>query len=265
MTEQAIDLPPPLTSSFIKEQTFSMLIHGDAKVGKTSVAATAPKPILVLDAEGGWKFLPLRRVFWDPMQYAPPVNDGTWDVCIVPVRNWDVVQRVFQFMMSGQHPFRSLVIDSITEIQRRCKQNLVSVDKSMEIRDWGRLLDMMDSTIRGFRDMTLHPIMPIQVAVFVAETRHVDNKWRPYMQGQISTSLPYWMDVVSFLFVDNIPDANGQPTIKQRKLLVSPHPMYEAGERVRGRLGDMFSIETRDDGSIGNDIERMLELIYPQG
>lgn len=253
--------PPPL--EFNPNETFSILIHGDSKVGKTTVAATCPKPCLILDAEGGSKFLPLRKVYWDPIQYAPPVLDGSWDACIVMVRNWDTVSRVFQWMNTGQHPFRSLVIDSITEIQRRCKQNLISVDRTMEIRDWGKLLDMMDGTIRGFRDMTLHPIRPIQVAVFIAETRHIDNRWRPYMQGQISTSLPYWMDVVGYVFVDNIADANGQATVKQRRLLVSPHPQYEAGERVRGRLGDMFDIETRDDGSLGNDIERMLSLIYP--
>jgi hypothetical protein len=241
-----------------------MLVHADSKVGKTTFAATAPKPILALDAEGGWKFLPLRKVHWDPLLYAPPVYDGTWDVCIVTVRTWDTVQRTYQWLNGGEHPFESIVIDSITETQRRCKQNLVTVDRQMEIRDWGRLLDLMDATIRGFRDLTLHPTRPIRCAVFIAETRHHENKWRPYMQGQISTALPYWMDVVGYLFVDQANDEHGQPTVKQRKLLVSSHPMYEAGERVQGRLGDFFVIETNINGGIGRDIEYMFELIYPQ-
>lgn len=244
------------------DQTLSLLVHANSKVGKTTLAATAPTPILALDAEGGWKFLPVRRVYWDPTQYAPPVYDGTWDVCIVTIRDWNTVQRTYQWMISGQHPFVSIVIDSITEIQRRCKQNLVSVDKMMEIRDWGKLLDLMDATIRGFRDLTMHPTKPVQVVVFIAETRYLDNKWRPYMQGQIGTALPYWMDVVGYLFMDNLIDANGAPTTKQLKLLVSPHPTYEAGERVRGRLGDMFDVEMRWDGSIGTDIQRMLQMIY---
>lgn len=244
------------------DRTLSLLVHADSKVGKTSLAATAPKPILALDAEGGWKFLPLKTVYWDPTQYAPPLYDGTWEACVVIVRNWDTVQRTFQWLITGQHPFVSIIVDSITEIQRRCKQNLITVDKSMEIRDWGRLLDLMDATIRGFRDLTMHPTKPVQVVVFIAETRYSDNKWRPYLQGQISTSLPYWMDICGYLFVDNVIDDNGAPTKKQLRLLVGPHPTYEAGERVRGRLGDMFDIEMRPDGSIGNDIVHMLELVY---
>jgi hypothetical protein len=194
----------------LTDQTLSLLVHAGSKVGKTTLAATAPKPILALDAEGGWKFLPLRIFPWDPTQYAPPIFDGTWDVCVVTVRNWDTVQSTYRWLISGQHPFRSIVVDSITEIQRRCKQNLVQLDKAMQIQDWGRLLDLMDGTIRGFRDLTMHPTKPIQVVVFVAETRLLDNKWRPYMQGQISTALPYWMDVVGYLFMDNVIDSDGE-------------------------------------------------------
>lgn len=247
------------------EETLSLLVHADSKVGKTTFAATCPKPALVLDAEGGSKFLALRKTYWDPIQYAPPINDGSWDICVVVVRSWDTVQRTFQWLQTQDHPFESIIIDSITEVQRRCKQNLLNVDKAMEIRDWGRLLDMMDQTIRGFRDLTLHPTHPVRCVIFIAETRQGDGKWRPYLQGQISTALPYWLDVVGYLFVDMVPDENGAMTKKQRKLLVSPHPQYEAGERVQGRLGDFFLVETRDDNSIGNDIERMLEIIYPKG
>jgi hypothetical protein len=244
------------------ERTFSILVHGAAKIGKTTFVATVPKPALVFDAEGGWKFLPLRSVPWNPMQYAPP-NPGDWDVCIVSVNDFDTVRVAYQYLMSGQHPFRSIVVDSITEVQRRCKQSLVQVDRMMEIRDWGKLLDLMDGVIRGLRDLTLHPTRPVEVVAFVAESRFQDNKWRPYMQGQIQTSLPYWMDVVGYIYVDADPAAqNGE--LKQYKLLVSPHQMYEAGERVRGRLGDIFTIETVPQDRVGNDIERMLTMIYPQ-
>jgi hypothetical protein len=250
------------------DRTFSILVHGSAKIGKTTFVATVPKPALVFDAEGGWKFLPLRRAYWDPLQYAPP-EPGDWDICIVSVNSFDTVRVAYQYLLSGQHPFRSIVVDSVTEVQRRCKQSLVAVDKMMEIRDWGRLLDLMDGIIRGMRDLTLHPTRPVEVVAFVAESRMQDNKWRPYMQGQIQTSLPYWMDVVGYIFVDAESvqageNGGGQPGMMQHKLLVAPHPMYEAGERVRGRLGDIWPIETVPEDRIGNDIERMLDVIYPQ-
>lgn len=37
--------------------TLSMLVHANSKIGKTTLAATAPLPLVVLDAEGGWKWI----------------------------------------------------------------------------------------------------------------------------------------------------------------------------------------------------------------
>ncbi len=236
-------------------ETLSLLIHANSKVGKTTLAATAPVPILALDAEGGWKFLPLRMVQWDPLQGPPPTWDGSWDVCHVMVRSWETVGYAFQWLQSGQHNFRSIVIDSISEMQRRLKENMVGTE-ALKMQDWGKLLAVMDAAIRGFRDLTLHPTNPVQVVVFIAETRQNQNgKWVPFMQGQISISLPYWVDVVGYLFVQDIPDANGQASgAKMRRLLVSPNDTFEAGERVQGRLGLCVD---------NPNVTRMLIDVYP--
>ena len=236
-------------------ETLSLLVHGDSKVGKTTLAATSPVPILALDAEGGWKFLPVRMVSWDPIQGPPPVWDNTWDVCHVIVRSWATVGYAFQWLNSGQHNFRSLVVDSISEIQRRLKENLVGTE-AMKMQDWGMLLSQMDGTIRGFRDLTLHPTNPLQVVTFVAETRENDHgKMIPYMQGQISISLPYWVDVVGYLFAQDIPNAEGQfDGTKVRRLWVSPNDTAQAGERVQGRLPAVVDYP---------NITNMLIAVYP--
>jgi hypothetical protein len=49
------------------------------------------------------------------------------------------------------------------------------------------------------------------------------------------------MDVVGYLYVDHELDANGQPTVPVRRLLVTPHALFEAGERVQGVLGDVIT------------------------
>lgn len=237
----------------LADQTLSLLVHADSKVGKTTLAATAPKPLLILDAEGGSKFLPHRKVTWDPKTQAPPEVDGTWEICVVMVRDFDTMRQVFDWLQSGQHPFVSVVIDSITEVQRRCKQNLVGTEQ-MKMQDWGALLTRMDALIRGYRDLTLHPHRPLTTAVFIAETRQENGKWRPYMQGQIGIALPYWMDVVGYLYVSPVADANGQETGKVRRLLVETHPLFEAGERVQGRLGTFVE---------DPNIVTMLKAIYP--
>lgn len=219
-----------------KTETLSVLIHAAAKVGKSTLSSTAPPPVLVLDAEGSWKFIKIRKIYWDPMSQPIPRHDGTWDACIVTITQWAQVDQIYRHLTQAEHDFVSVVIDSITEIQRRLKQNLKGTD-AMQIQDWGQLLTKMDSTIRQYRDLTLLPI-PVRCVVMIAETREEKGKWRPYMQGQIGVSLPYLVDICGYLYVAPKLDDNGQPTQNIRKLWIGPHPQFESGERVQGTLPD---------------------------
>lgn len=217
------------------EAVLSILVHAPSKVGKSTLSWTTPGPTLILDAEGGTKFLRARKVYWNPLEGPPPEYNGSWDVCITKIHSWQTIELADAYLRQHAHGFVSLVLDSITEMQRVCKANLRGTEQ-MRIQDWGALLTQMDMKIRGFRDLTLITESPIKCVVLIAETKKVDGKWRPFMQGQIGTSLPYWVDICGYLFVDNELDENGQPTAQVRKLLISPHDDYETGERVQGRL-----------------------------
>lgn len=249
----------------VDQRSLSFLVHAGSKIGKSTLGATCPIPICMFDAEGGTKFLagsaflaarlgrPMIFVPWDPSG-PPPLYDGTWDAAVVTIRSWNDMALASQWLVQGQHHFTSLVVDSITEIQRRAKQNLKGTE-AMQIQDWGQLLTVMDGVIRGLRDLTIDPYNSIRVAMFIAETRQSNGKWCPYMQGQIGTSLPYWVDVCGYLYVDMEQDLEGQYTVPVRKLLVNPHPLYEAGERVQGLIGPVVSQP---------DVHQILEAIYPQ-
>lgn len=250
-------------TQFESHQRVSILIHAGSKLGKSTLSGTAPKPILVLDAEGSWRFIPVRQVYWDPNVGPPPEYDGTWDACVVQVQRWETVETVYRWITQYQTSFTSVVVDSITELQRRLKQNLVGTE-AMKIQDWGVLLSKMDDKIRAFRDLTLIPQISVRCVVFIAETRqrHNDNKWVPFMQGQIGVALPYWMDVVGYMYPDFEYDDNGQPTREVRRLWISPHPEYEAGERVQGRLGQYVTIQKPQVGTSGSDIEDWMRTIF---
>lgn len=249
--------------TFDTHQRISVLIHAGSKLGKSTLSGTAPKPILVLDAEGSWRFIAVRKIYWDPDTGPPPAYDGTWDACVVSVQRWDTVENVYRWITQYQTPFVSVVVDSITELQRRLKQNLVGTE-AMKMQDWGVLLAKMDDKIRGFRDLTLIPQISVRCVVFIAETRqrHTDNKWVPFMQGQIGVALPYWMDLVGYMYPDWEYDDNGQPTREVRKLWIAPHAEYEAGERVQGRLGQYIVIQRPPPGTSGSDIEDWMKVIF---
>ena len=207
-------------------ESLSMLVHGHAKVGKSTLAYTAPGPILGIDAEGGSKFLNIRKIPWDPIQGPPPEHDGTWDVCIVAMRDYATMDRVYQWLASGQHPFKSVVLDSISEIQQRAVDAIAGADQ-MRTQDWGELLRKMSKLVRNFRDLTTHPTNPLTSIVLVAMTKEVNSKQAPWLQGSLATTIPYYFDIIAYMFTQKTDEG-----AIVRRLLIDAHPEYEAGDRT---------------------------------
>lgn len=225
-------------------KAMSILVHADTKVGKSTFANSSPAPVLYLDVEAAHRFLPREKIFWDPMTSAPP-ETGDWEVCVVIVRDYAVMIKAYEWLNSGAHPFKSVVVDSISELQKRCKDQLRSVlqDEEMNRARWGKLLDHMEWLVRGLRDLTEHPVQPVEAVVLTSMTAQRDGKWRPYVQGQLATTMPYFLDVIGYMFVQEMEGVTGENT-KVRRMLVTPHPLFEAGERVQGKLGDVIESPT---------------------
>lgn len=216
------------------------LIFGEYKLGKSFLGSTAPKPIVVIDVEDGSSFTPIRHVVWDPRN-PPPKDDGTWDVAIVHAKTFTDVRYVQQWLTSGQHPFKSTVLDSISRIQQLAIEE-IAVGRKMEQQDWGELLRQFTNMITELKNLKTHPTNPIDTVIVIAMAREGNNgKLRPLVQGQLSEFLPYMFDVVACLDLATTED-------KQvvRRLYVDPHPNYVTGQRVAGALGpwvDNASIE----------------------
>lgn len=222
-------------------QGLSYLIHGLPKVGKSSLSDSGPQPRLVLDVEGTATWTPSRKTEWNPLRGGPPqpghrVTAGygqpsitpAWESCLVFVNDMDMIGSVYRVLSSGLHPFNSLSFDSITEGQQRMIDKLVG-NRQMELKHWGTILRQVSSMTRQYRDLIKHPTRPLWSVSFVAGT-HWDKetaKWRPLVQGQSQDFLPYYVDVEGYL---------GAAPTGERDLLIGPHPRYETGERVGGRL-----------------------------
>lgn len=238
------------------QRSLTMLVYGEAGVGKSSFAATAPYPRLMLDVEGGHRFLPLNIKYWDPKREAPPAADGTWDTCVVVVREYTDVLQAYEYLKVGNHQFKSLIIDSISELQVKCQDNLVGTE-AMKMQDWGVLLRHMGALLRDLRDLTMHPTAPLEAIILTAMAKQdKDGVWRPYLQGQLAVMAPYFYDILGALVMEEIrPLDPSQEMYTVRKLLLERNSRYEAKERVQGRLGK--AVEQQDLG-----VERMLDMVY---
>lgn len=225
-------------------------------MGKTSFAATAPAPRLILDAELKAQYLPGKKVTWNAKTGPPPDADGSWDTCIVPIREYGDFVSALEWLQAGKHGFRSVVLDSISELQKRCQDQLNPSLDQLRTQDWGTLLRHMEARVRQLRDLTEHPTQPIEAVVVTAMTVMREGKWRPYVQGQLSVTLPYFMACVGYLFVQDVPNEDPTKSPRQvRRLLVTPTSTIEAGENVQGRLGQVV-----DEPSV----PKMLSMVFPE-
>jgi hypothetical protein len=221
------------------QRSLSMLVHGYSKSGKSVLAVSGRGPRLLLDVESAARFLPIRAVEWDPRDPPPDLReaengDGP-DTAVVTVKAWQDAVRAFGWLHAGKHTFRSVGVDSISELQQRYIES-VAGRATVKIDQWGSVLREVGGFVRDLRDLTTHPRTPIETLIITAMTREVDGTWRPSMQGQLQASLPYLLDVVGWLYVDN---DDGQEV---RRLLTRRRPKYEAGERVGGRIPPVVTL-----------------------
>ena len=239
------------------QRSLTMMVYGESKVGKSTFAVTAPYPRLMLDVEGGHRFLPIVVKYWDPLREEPPVADGTWDTCVVTVRDYDTVIKTYQWLQLGKHQFKSLIIDSISELQVKCMDSIAG-NEQMKMQQWGELLRHMGALLRDLRDLTMHPTNPLEAVVLTAMSRSADGRAKPYLQGQLAIQAPYFYDILGAITVETVPNPDPlQSPYKVRRMYVERTTEYEAGERVQGRLGAVVEQE-----NLG--VERMLDLVFGQ-
>lgn len=233
-----------------------MLVYGESKVGKSTFAATAPYPRLMLDVEGGHRFLPINVKYWDPLREEPPVADGTWDTCVVVVHDYDTVLKAYQWLQIGRHQFKSLIIDSISELQVKLFDQIAGVE-AIKMQQWGEVLRRLGSLLRDLRDLTMHPTAPLEAIVLTAmASPDKEGRYHPYLQGALKVQAPYFYDILGAITIDSVPNSDPMKSpYKVRRMLVERTDKYEAGERVQGRLGAIVEQE-----NLG--VERMLDLVF---
>ena len=88
-------------------------ILGDAGLGKTTLACAFPKPIIIRAEDG------LQSVPGDLMPDALPVIESTADL-------WDQLKMI----ISEEHDYQTLIIDSVTALERLFERHVVDTDKN---------------------------------------------------------------------------------------------------------------------------------------
>lgn len=237
-------------------RSLTILAYGESGSGKSTFAVTSPYPRLLLDVEAAHRFLPINAVYWDPMRENPPVPDGTWDTAVVVVQDYNTVLKVHEWLRSGQHYFKSLIVDSISELQVKLFDQIAG-NEQLKMQQWGEVLRKLGNLLRQFRDLTTHPTNPLEAVVLTAmAVQGNDGVYRPYLQGQLKTQAPYFYDILGAITVETVPSFDPtQPPAKVRRMYIERTPQYEAKERVQGRLGSVVEQQNLR-------VDTMLDMVF---
>jgi len=232
----------------MNNSSLTLVVHGESGVGKSYLADSAPGPRLILDVEGGVRFTPSKKKAWVPS--GPPPELAADESAVVTVKELRSIQDAFAWLIRGQHAFRSVVIDSLSEVQKRSIDDIAGTEQ-MKLQDYGALFRKIDSMVRAFRDLTMHETKPVDVVVFVTGTQEKGSELHPVMRpalvGKMSEQLGYSVDVMGFLSLHAEPDG----TIGRRIQFAQLNGI--AAKDRTGRLG-----VSMDDPTV----PKMLETIY---
>ena len=215
-------------------KTMSMVLHGESGTGKSWLGDTVPAPRLILDVEGRAHHTPSQpKVYWDPRTQAPPAAptaEAPWETCVVDVFDFNLLSVVYQWLRSGEHPFKSVVVDSLMEAQKRWMDGNVGPQSPLKTQDWGAVLRALESFVRDLRDLLKVPAAHVDVAVIICGSITDDTgRARPLLQGQLKNTLPYFVDVVGYLSMMQVGDQ------LQRVLQLGP-TQYAVAKEGTGKL-----------------------------
>lgn len=206
----------------------------------------------MVDTEGSHQWLRNEVVVWDPRTDPNELKFETDDTTVVVRANsMDPINQAYSWLIKGTHPFRSANVDSIMALQEKMKKSINS--GPFEQRDWGTLLDRLDSLILLFTDLTEHPTNPLDSVIFTAGAALSDKtgKIAPYLQGQISMKLPYKVSVVGYL---------AQTTEGNPYLVIQPVGDFSAKDRT-GYLSEHYGPSIKANASGKLDLAEIMAVL----
>lgn len=206
----------------------SIVVHGVSGVGKSRFGATAPRPRLIIDAEYGARFAAGRKKAWNYWTEEPPVDDGTWDTVLVTPRTWRDAEQIYAWLASGAHSFNSVVVDSITELQKRLIDQVAGTEQVTQ-PEWGEIWRKADDFVRRLRDLIVPDAQrPLDAVVILALSQESEGQLKPAVSGRLAKFISAHVDLTGYMYVqDNLAEGT-----QEHKMLITKTQAIEAKDRT---------------------------------
>lgn len=202
------------------------LLYGKSGTGKTALASTWPKPILLLDVQ----------------EHGTETIANIDGIDVRQVLDWETFEQGYWYLKNGETKYKSIVIDQISQLQA-IGMAKVRVDEGMEPTDafsrrqWGMLSGLMQTWLLNYRDLwdKYH-------VCFIAHERstegdedkedQIDPSIGPRTMPSVASVINGAVSIIGNTFIREsyIETVEGKKTKKIRqveyRLRVGPHGLY---------------------------------------
>jgi phage nucleotide-binding protein len=118
------------------------VIYGPPGSGKTTFAGMAEdyepaRDVLIIDIEGGTRSLADRK-----------------HVKVVRPGDWSEMRDIYEYLEAGEHSFKTIVIDSLTEAQKFNLKHIMKANAGQDmpgIQDYGKSNEQITAMVRAYR------------------------------------------------------------------------------------------------------------------
>lgn len=245
----------------IKEevQWLKALFYGQWGAGKTTLGATADqvpsmKDVLFINAESGTLSLRKEYSHMDAVRISnfsqfARIHEFLRYHCIArdegdieKLKKLESIVRGTEIeTITAPKVYKTVVIDSLSEVQRYCMMQLLGVQlesisleyppDSPVYQQWGQSSEMIQNLVRSFRDL------PLNVIFICSQKEEQDDgkryHYKPNLPGKLAGNVQGFLDVVGYLAMipEKTVDPNALPTFI-RRLFLTPTPYFDAKNRI---------------------------------
>ena len=220
-------LPTEKTPARMSLSDLTVLVHGPAKIGKSTLCSKAPDS-LFLATEAGLNAL---------------------EVYQVPISTWNEFLAACGDIARGEHGFKTIVVDTLDNLYRMCSEHICTRHKIQHESDlgYGKGFALVNNEFyRALNKLSLQPYG----LFLVCHSQEKEIETRTGKRTRIVPTLPDkarrmvlgMVDVILYCDVEAVVDAAGKTATERRVMRTKPTEAYEAGDRT-GRLPDVIDLD----------------------
>jgi len=243
------------------ERWIKMIVYGRHGAGKTELFATAvdvPEmcDVLLISAESGSMTIADSPRIKNPegifeikvttFKAVAQINEFLTAYCAARDRNDEVKMKQLYSQVSGiplaEIPvaprFRTVILDSLTEIEVYCTYGILGIDSEKVIHEdidtagWPEFRknnEMVKLLVRAFRNLPMHVLMTCAEQYTQDEQKR--HHYTPALTGKLSAQVQGFVDIVGWITVGAVPE--GQIEAARRVYIqpISSGPKFDAKNR----------------------------------